>query len=344
MLDDAGTPPGEDEPAPEGAAAPRLWGALRSPRARLVARVLRGVVMASVVGLLVWQLREIGWRAVWANLPVHPGFYLLFAVLYFQVTVGEIVAYRLCWDFDVRASLRAFLLKRIYNRDVLGYAGEVYFFGWARRHVGLPAVRVAETIRDQNIVSSIASTAIAVGLLIFYAINGGLEVSYWLRDQVADVALAVWIGGAVALVVAGALIVRYRRFVFSTSLKIAAAIFLLHVVRLIFGQGVQILQWELGAPEGTLEMWFTLSAASIIAARIPLLPGRDLLFVSAGVALSDAMSGNAAAISGILLVNAVLGKVLSLALFVALGVRKDAPASDAAPRVAPIASGDAVAR
>lgn len=322
-----GEQPSDDAPALAG-----RWGRVvafaLSPRGRQITQVSRWILIAAVIALLVWQMQAIGWREIWTSLPRSPLFYLLFAVIYFQVSVGEIIAYRCCWSFDVRKAVPAFLIKRVYNRDVLGYSGEIYFFSWARRHLQLPATQIAETIRDQNIVSSIASTAIAVGLVVFYTVNGGLEVSIWLRAQLAAVATTWWVGAAFALLVATALVVRYRRFVFTMSLKIAAVILALHVVRLIVGQAVQILQWEVGAPEGAIEAWFTLSAASIVANRIPLLPGRDLLFVSAGVALSQSLEVGSAAVSGMLLVNAVLAKVLSFGLFVGLGMveRKQAPA------------------
>ena len=152
-----------------------------------------------------------------------------------------------------------------------------------------------------------------------------------MADTLAAVAATWWVGAAFALLVATALVVRYRRYVFTMPLKIAAVILALHVFRLIVGQAVQILQWEVGAPEGAIEAWFTLSAASIVANRIPLLPGRDLLFVSAGVALSQSLEVGSAAVSGMLLVNAVLAKVLSFGLFVGLGMveRKQAPAGPA---------------
>ena len=321
--------------AREGAGA---WARLRdfaqSPRGRRIRRVARGAVMAAVAGHLLWQLRAIGWREIGANLPTHPGFYLLFAVIYLQVSLGEMIAYRLCWSFDVRRSIPAFLKKRIYNRELLGYSGEVYFFGWARREVKAPLRRLAETIRDQNIVSSIASTAVAVGLCTFYLTNGRLPISR-IGERLAAASGVYGLGLGLGLAIAAALAYRYRRYLFSMSLKVAGLVLALHVVRLLLGQAVQIWQWELGAPAGTVEVWFTLSAASIIANRIPLLPSRDLLFVSAGVALSESLQLGTAAVSGMLLVNAMLAKVVSFGLYAGLSMvdkgrpREAAAASEA---------------
>jgi hypothetical protein len=300
-----------------------------SRRGRVLTRVARGLMMAMVFGLLFWQLHAIGWREIGARLPTHPGFYLLFAVIYLQVSFGELLAYRLCWSFDVRASVPVFLKKRILNREILGYSGEVYFFSWARRVVPLPARRIAETIRDQNIVSSIASSAVAVGLLVFYMTHGKLAVSIWLRGQLAALNMLYGLGVAVALLLVAALAYRYRRYLFSMSLKVAGMVLALHVTRLMLGQGIQIFQWELGAPEGTLGAWFTLSTASILANRIPILPSRDLLFVSAGVALASTMQVESAAISGMLLVNAVLAKVVSFGLYTGLSLARGGAAASA---------------
>lgn len=304
----------------------RISGLMASERGRQLQRIGRALGLVGASGLLLWQLRDVSWREIAASLPTHPGFYVLYAALYLQLSLGEVLAYRLCWRFDMGASVPVFLKKRIYNRDILGYSGEVYLFTWARSAVARPAIQVVETIRDQNIVSSLASTTVAVVLVAFYLLHGTPALTTWLEGQLArigeigeaDAIYAVAIGAAV--VGLGALALRFRRYLFTMPLGIAGMIFALHVTRLVLSQALQIWQWALGMPEGSLAAWFTLAAASLAASRIPLLPSREILFVSAGVALAGVMEVSEAAISGMLLVNAVLGKVVSLGLFTGLSL------------------------
>jgi hypothetical protein len=324
------------DPLDPSSPPPPSWHAwLASPAGKRTTRLARWSFIALVTWMLVAQLSAVGWRDIFHALPRNPLFYLLFAAVYLQVSLGELLAYRLCWPFDARAAIPAFLKKRIYNREVLGYSGEVYFFVWARQHVPLPAIKLAETVRDQNIVSSVASTFVAVALVLFYLARGKGSPLAALREQLPAVD-AAWLTLAGLLSLAAAWVAwRLRRWLFSMPLRLAATIFALHVVRLVIGQVLQIAQWEVGAPEGTLTAWFTLSAASIIASRIPILPSRDLLFVSAGVALSSAMDVETAAISGMLLVNAMLAKVVSFALFTALSLRERAPTGAGLPAPLP---------
>ncbi|TPV93367.1 MAG: hypothetical protein B7733_20885 [Myxococcales bacterium FL481] len=292
---------------------------------RRTIRAVRWTFTAGVLALLVYQLHDIGWSKLWASVPTNPWIYVIFGWLYIQLTVAEIVAYRSCWRFDLRQAIPAFLKKRIYNRDVLGYSGEVYFFSWARKHVqDRSSLQLAETIRDQNIVSSSASTAVALVLLGVYlnfgTVNLDDQLGSWLASNLARVSA----GGVVLTVVASVaivgVVVRFRRYLFRMSPRLAAGLFLLHTVRLVIGQATQVSFWAVGVPDVPLQTWLTFAAASIIASRIPLLPNRDLLFVSAGIAMSDALDLESAGIGTIFAFQSVLTKVVNVILFSVISV------------------------
>ncbi|MEE9383315.1 MAG: hypothetical protein V3V08_07865 [Nannocystaceae bacterium] len=274
----------------------------------------------SVLALLLYQLNAVGWSQLWNALPAKFAPYFLFAFLYTQLTIAEVLAYRACWQFDVRQALPAFLKKRIYNRDVLGYSGEIFFFSWARRHVhGKTSLQIAGTIRDQNIISSAASTTVALALLGLYLSFGSVEVldqlQLWLSPHAAALeliwAVPIFMGSTVIIT----LIIRFRRYLFDMSSRLAAGLFALHIVRLIVGQATQVGFWAVCAPEVPLQVWFTLAAGSIISSRIPLLPNRDLLFVSAGLALSDVLEVGAASIGSTLVLQSILTKAVNTTLF-----------------------------
>ncbi len=277
-------------------------------------RAARWVFLGGILAYLAYDLSEIGWTEIAASLPTNPLFYLFFLLLYFLLPVAEVVLYRLTWTFDGWRSLPAFVKKRIYNKDILGYSGEVYFYAWARKNIALPDLDLLRTIRDQNIISSVASTAIALVLVAVFLYSGhigfadlfGRQTAYYLAG--AGVAVIV-------LVMLGVLGARLRKYLFSMTLSTTLLVFAVQCVRLVVGQGLQIAQWAVAMPEVPLRVWFTYAAVSIIISRIPVIPNRDLIFLGAGVSLSGVVQIPEAAVASMLVAITVLGKLLNLILF-----------------------------
>ena len=269
-----------------------------------------------IVAYLIYELQGVSWTEIRAALPVHPLFYVLLLVLYFLVPFAELCVYRITWAFEAWRSVPAFLKKRIYNTDVLGYSGELYFYTWARKNVGLSDLDLLKTIRDQNIVSSAASTMIAVVLVAIFLYTGQINVLAWIGQQET----AYLVGGAVVLLVLAVLAVRLRKFLFSMAFKTASLIFIIHLARLVVGQVLQIGMWAVAMPEVPLPIWFTYAAASIIVTRIPFIPNRDLIFLGIGVSLSGVVNISEAGVFGMLSVIVILRKVLNVAFFSALSL------------------------
>ena len=282
-----------------------------SRRGRVTLKALRVLFTLGIAGYLFYELSRIGWEAIWTSLPTHPLFYVLFLLLYFSLPLSEILIYRISWAFEAWRSAAVFIKKRIYNKEVLGYSGEVYFYAWARKHVALPDREVLKTVRDNNIISSVASTLVAVGLLAVFLYEGRIGIGEWIGRANGF----YLVGGGVLAALLVLLAVRFRRYLFSMAPKTALVIFAIQCVRLLLGQALQIAQWAVAMPEVSLEVWFTFSAASIIVSRIPILPSRDLLFLGAGVGLSQRMSLSSADVTGMLLTITVLGKALNALLF-----------------------------
>lgn len=289
---------------------------LESKQGRRTTKALQVVFVLGVIAYLFYELRDIKWADAWVALPTNPLFYLIFLVLYFLLPVAEVVLYRITWAFDAWKSFPAFIKKRIYNKDVLGYSGEVYFYSWARKNVGLSDMDILKTIRDQNIVSSVASTAVAVVLVIIFLYMGEVRISEWIEQQETTYLIA----GAVLVVLLGVLAVRLRRYLFSMAFKTALLIFSIHIVRLVIGQALQIGMWAVAMPEVLLRVWFTYAALSIIITRIPIIPNRDLLFLSFGVSLSGVVGISEAGVFAMLAAITVLGRVVNVLFFAGLSV------------------------
>ncbi len=305
---------------------------LESKRGRRVLQGARVVFMLGIFAYLVYELRDVSWSEIGAALPTNPLFYLIFLLLYFLLPVAESFIYRITWTFEAWKSFPAFVKKRIYNNDVLGYSGEFYFYTWARKNVGLSDREILKTIRDQNVVSSAASTMIALVLVAVFLYIGQINVTEWIGPQETS----YLVGGAVVTLLLAALAIRLRRYLFSMAAKTALLIFAVHIVRLIVGQALQIGMWAVAMPEVSLPVWFTFAAASIIVSRIPFIPNRDLIFLGLGVSLSGVVGISEAGVFAMLGAITVMGKVINVLFFSALSVlgRKKGP-EDLPPVEAP---------
>ncbi|HMB89717.1 MAG TPA: hypothetical protein VKP65_02650 [Rhodothermales bacterium] len=287
-----------------------------SKRGKVVLRILRVLFVGGIIAYLAYELTKIGWAEIWAALPTSPLFYLLFLLLYFLLPVTEVVLYRIIWTFDAWKSLPVFIKKRVYNKDVMGYSGEVYFYTWARKSIGLSDVEVLKDIRDQNIISSVASTVIAVVLVTFFLYGGQLTIT----DLVGEANVTYMMGGGIVITILTVIGIRLRKYLFSMVLKTALLIFALQCVRLVAGQALQIGQWAVAMPEVPLRIWFTYAAMSLIISRIPVIPNRDLLFLGAGVGLSGVVHISSAGVASMLVALTVLNKILNLTFFAGLSL------------------------
>lgn len=289
---------------------PLWWQAFASSRrGALALRVGRWAFMVGIVAYLLVRLTHIGWGEVVRSLPATPWFYVLFVIAFLQLPFIETLIYRIVWTFSYWRGLGVFFKKRIFNQDVLGYSGEVYLYVWAKKHIaGVSDWELMKTIRDNNIISSVASTGVAIGLLAFFVYGQHVDLSVWVDDYSGlQIGLAV-----VVVVVLAVLAARFRRYLFSMPLRQAGTIFSIHVVRLLIVNALVVAQWVVVIPEVALSTWFTFLAVSIVLDRIPVLPNRDLLFFGVGLQMSGALGVPEAALAGMLLASNVLTRCFNL--------------------------------
>jgi hypothetical protein len=298
---------------------------LQSPAAARFGRVLRYALTAGILVYLVYRLSTIGWAEIWRSLPVTPWFYLIFIGMYLALPVMDSLAYRLSWHFPFWTGLPAFLKKRVYNKDVLGYSGEVYLYAWAKKHLSLSEREILGTVKDNTIVSSVASTFFAVTVLVVLFFSGSIALDGLLTPTNTGYAIL----GALAVTALVALAVRFRRVLFRVSGRTMVAIFLLHVTRLTLVSLLQVLQWSVVLPDVELRVWLTFFAVQLVTSRIPFLPSRDLIFFGASVELSRILDVSSAGIAGMMLVASVLDKSVNFVLFLTLSLfdRRKAPNS-----------------
>ncbi len=291
----------------------------RSEKGKKTGIWTRRMINTGVVLWLVYELSLVGWFNVWQSLPTQPLFYLIFFFLYFQLPFFEILIYRINWSFDSVRSIPVFLMKNIYNKDVLGYSGEVYFYLWAQKTLQYKKLDVFKIIKDNNIISSISSTLVAFSLLSIFFFTDQIKILDWVMQDSGNY---IW-GGTALLFVVVIVVIKFRRFVISMPLKNAYKIFGIHAARLTLNLFLVVLMYDIVIPDTPMYIWFTLLSVEIILSRIPFLPNRDLIFTGMGIGLAEGLQISTSAIAAILLTRTVLGKVMNLSFFAFSSIIKD---------------------
>jgi len=292
---------------------------LRSETGKKTGTWVRRLINAGVVVWLVYELSLVGWLNVWQSLPTQPLFYLIFFFLYFQLPFFEILIYRINWSFDSIRSIPVFLMKNIYNKDVLGYSGEVYFYLWAQKTLNYKKLDLFKIIKDNNIISSVSSTLVAFSLLSIFFFTDQIKILDWIMQDSGNY---IW-GGTALLLVLVIVVIKFRRFVISMPLRNAYKIFGIHAARLTLNLFLVVVMYDIVIPDTPMSIWFTLLSVEIILSRIPFLPNRDLIFTGMGIGLAEGLGVSTSAIAAILLTRTVLGKVMNLSFFAFSSVVKE---------------------
>ncbi len=282
-----------------------------SPRAKKLQSLFRRLLLAVIVILIVYQLWDIGWIEVLHSLPTQPLFYVLFFVLYLTLPTVEVFIYRQVWKVKRWDSFKAFITKRVYNEEVMGYSGEFYLFMWARKRVNKSEKDVLKNVRDNNIISAVSSNLVAVVLISVLVYTGIVS----LDDLFGNVNVVYIIAGVFIGIVLIALFIQFRKYIFSLPLNKALKVFLLYITRFIIHHGLLIVQWAIVIPDTPVSIWLLFIAIIIVVNRIPFIPSRDLVFMWAGIELSRALDMATASVAGMLLVTSAMKKSLNLILF-----------------------------
>lgn len=294
---------------------------LDSPKAKRVQKWLKRGIISLIVIVIIYQLYDIGWNEVLKNLPTNPLFYLIFIGLYLTLPTVEVLIYRQIWKVKKWRMFKAFLTKRVYNDEVMGYSGEFFLFIWGRKNLNIREKDILKNVRDNNILSAISSntlTIILVGILVY---AGFLNV----EELFGRVDLIYIIAGVFIFAILVALIVQFRKYLFSLELKKSITIFSLYFTRFIIHNGLMILLWSVAIPGTPLSTWLIFVAVMIVVSRIPFLPSRDLVFMMAGIEMSKMFEMTSAAVAGMLLVYSVLKKVTNLILFLIISTYSKDP-------------------
>jgi hypothetical protein len=297
-----------------------LTALLSSGRAKFVLRWTRRLFLGVMLLFLGFKLTQLGWEKIWHALPTSPLFYLIFLVAYFVLPLAETLIYRRSWKFDFWQGAAVFLKKQVYNQEVLDYSGEMYLYVWARQKVDYSDSQILKTIKDNSIVSAICGYLVALTLPAICLSCGQLAPMRQFAGH--EHAWIAAMSAAAVLLLTGALFL--RKVIFSLPWSTVRATFVIHMTRILAYNTMLFAQWALMMPQEPYYVWFTLLTVQNIVGRLPSLPGKDLIFVAAGIGASQGMEAPSAAIAGMLLMGSVLEKSVNVVLFplVTLCVRR----------------------
>ena len=326
------------------ARATRASAWLETPRGQRTATWARRAFTVALVGFLVWNLSRQGITArdVWAALPSTPLFYVLWLALYTLLPTAETAIYARIWRLPARELLPVLLRKRVLSQDVLGYSGEVFLYGWARKRLGPSppdgtAPPVALHIKDNILLSSFASVLSAAVIIGMVLVSGHHNIAEAFPNPGPIYAVL----GVVALVFVVTMATRARKAVFTLPQRDLAVLAGFHALRFTLANIFLLLIWEVSVPGLPLRVWATLLVVNVVIDRVPFIPATDLVFVNTALALAAPMGVAPEAITGVLVGKAALDKLLNAALFTAAPLLR--PRSASMGETPPNREGDAEA-
>ena len=120
-------------------------------------RYIKSVFQLLIIGYLVYQISQIGFKDFLVSIPLNPLFYIIYIIIYISLPTIEYIIYAKKWNFIDKNLIRTLFKKKVLNTDVLGYSGEVFLFIWAKKYINKNRSNIIYLIKDNNILSALAS-------------------------------------------------------------------------------------------------------------------------------------------------------------------------------------------
>jgi hypothetical protein len=259
-----------------------------------------------ILAAVAHTMRHIDAARVLAMVPRSPLFWTVFAAFYLAQPASEWLIYRRLWRVPA-GCFAALLRKLVCNELLLGYLGEAYLYGWARRKVAMTAAPFG-TIKDVAILSAMAGNGITLALLVLvWPFVGVTQLGLESRPVVLSLSVVL----ATSII---AMVLRKR--IFTLDRARLAFVLRIHLLRILLIVGLTALLWHLVLPAVPLVWWLLLATLRMLISRLPFVPNKDVVF--AGLAVF--MLGHEAEIAAlmtmmasiILLSHAVVGAGLVL--------------------------------
>jgi hypothetical protein len=268
-------------------------------KAKPAPRGIFGTMLSLLVaGAAIYQMRELDVATILALVPTSLTFWSLFAFSYLIGPASDWLIFHRLWGIGANA-FGALVRKLIYNELLVGYLGEVYFYGWARQNLHLVTAPFG-AVKDVAVLSAIAGN---VTTLVFLAV--AFPKLLPLHDHTTAIALSL------AFVIGTSLAVMLlRRSLFSLQRKELNMIFAVHLFRILATTVLSAALWHLVLPDVELGWWLILVTIRLLISRLPFLALGGAVEMSALMALMAGLTLSAHMLVGL---SFALANVLSTA-------------------------------
>lgn len=234
-----------------------------------------------VIAAALYQARRVDFSEIVALIPDSPTFWALFAASYLAGPLSEWIIFRRLWGVGPGA-FGALVRKLIYNELLVGYLGEVYFYGWARRELKFVTTPFG-AVKDVAVLSAVAGNVMTLAFIVIaFPFIGLLPV----HEQ------ATVIGWSLAFVVGTSLaVLLWRRSIFSLERAELKLVLAVHVLRILATTGLSAALWHYVLPDIAFGWWLILATIRLLISRLPFVPNKDVVFAGVAVlALGEVVS------------------------------------------------------
>jgi len=249
-------------------------------RGNSLIRWIGPVISFCILIAVIWSLRTLNWTDVVAVVPRSPLFWVLYVLVYFLPVTFDFLIFRYLWNIPGEGFI-ALTRKQVGNELLLGYVGEVYFYGWARRKVGMHTSPFG-AVKDVAILSALAGNLVTLVMIGFaYPLISGAEFA--VISQKLRVSDTMLMASIAIVVLVPMLAVLLGKRLFSLSRKQLMVVGSIHMARIIINGFLAAVCWSLALPEVDLSWWVVLATVRLLISRLPLVTQKDIVF--AGIAV-----------------------------------------------------------
>lgn len=274
------------------------------PAGKLALRIIKWAIPLALLVIIGRKLTELGWAEIWRARPANPGFYLLLVAQFFLQPLGDYLVYRDLWGVQ-RPPLSVILKKRLMNTFMLDYSGEAFFFFWAQKNLKLAPGMAMHAIKDSNVLSGGAGLAMVWILGVTLLATGGLHIPVLPGQRWLYV-----LAGTVPFILCAVLILGHRK-VTALSRRQLATVFAIHFVRATCVLAIEFGLWKLSGALPTAIACLQFVALRLVITRLPVVPNKDLIFVTAGIAVAGAANAAVTPVATVLVILAAADLVLA---------------------------------
>lgn len=279
---------------------------IKTPFGKKVTKVGEQLLIWGLVAFLVYQLWGIKFENLLEALPLNPIFYVLILFQFFVVPFSEYYIYQLKWKFKGVEFLKGLIIKKIYNNELYNYTGEVYFARWIANKLQIAQKEAVLFVKDNNIVSSLASTFIAFLTLFIISYLGYFD----LLNLISAFDKTYIYVGVTLLLIFSIVIYKFRYNILHINRNLLYKLFSWYVIRFIVRSYLLVLMWSVAAPNISWLVWINFLTVQILIDRLPL-GNKPLILLSIAPTLSTTFNLGVEVFTGIQLVVTLSDKVLS---------------------------------